>query len=138
MVLILTPAMATAQAYEFSNPSFSGDGWSSHVLTLESMKQSAQKREQERQEAAVREAEREAENSNLERFLNNFESRVYAQLSKQLVDELFGEDPSDEGSFELGGNTIDYSNDGVNVSLTITDSAGNTTTISIPVGGLGF
>jgi len=136
--MMMMPTMMMAQEYQFSNPSFSGEEWSQHVLTLEQMKQGSARREQESLDSAARELIREEENSNLNRFLNNFESRVYAQMSKMLVDELFGEDPSDEGSFELGGNTIDYYNDGLNVSLTITDTDGNTTTISIPIGGLGF
>jgi curli production assembly/transport component CsgF len=120
----MTMTTAAGQEYQFSNPSFSGDGWSQHVIMLEQMQQSNKKREQE--------------NSNLNRFLNNFESRVYAQLSKMLVDKLFGEDPQNSGSFELAGNTIDFLNDGVNVELTITDPDGNVTTVKIPVGGLGF
>ena len=88
--------------------------------------------------ALQEELERDAENTTLARFLRNLESRVYAQLSRQLVENLFGETPSDNGILELEGNTIEYSVvDGV-ITLTITDVEGNETTIQIPVGSFTF
>ena len=39
-------------------------------------------------------------NTNLSKFLNNFESRVYAQLSTQLVNNLFGENPKSDKSYK--------------------------------------
>lgn len=139
MILSLLPLKIAAQeAYNFSNPSFSGVGYSSHVLTLEQMTQNATQKEKDRIQAEIDEALREEENSNLNRFINNFESRVYAQLSKKLVETLFSEDATSYGSFELAGNTVEYVNDGVDVSLTITAPDGSTTNISIPIGSLGL
>ena len=40
--------------------------------------------------------------------MRNLESRVYAELSRQLVNNLFGETPSDSGIIELEGNIIEY------------------------------
>ena len=72
---------------------------------------------------------RDKENTTLARFIRNLESRIYAQLSRQLVENLFGETPSDSGVLELEGNRIEYSVvDGI-ITLNITDSDGNTTTI---------
>ncbi len=82
--------------------------------------------------------QRELDNSNLNKFLNNVEARIYAEMSKQLVDAIFGDDPSESGVIELGGNTIEYRNDGVDVYLTITDQDGNTTEIVVPYGTLGI
>ena len=84
-------------------------------------------------------AEREDENSTLARFIKNFESRVYAQLSRQLVDHLFGENPATEGSFMLFDNLITWTSDGVTITMTIFNEAtGETTTITIPIGDFGF
>jgi hypothetical protein len=44
---------------------------------------------------------READNTTLAKFIRNLESRIYAQLSRQLVDNLFGETTSTEGTIEL-------------------------------------
>jgi hypothetical protein len=51
---------------------------------------------------------------------------------------LFGETASDSGTLTLEGNTIVYKvEDGI-ITLTITDSDGNSTTISLPVGNFTF
>jgi len=138
-ILALAPFKAIAQeAYNFNSPSFSGVGYSSHVLTLEQMTQNAEQKEKDRIQAEIDEALRDEENSNLNRFINNFESRVYAQLSKKLVETLFSEDATSYGSFELAGNTVEYINDGVDVSLIIIGPDGSTTSITIPIGSLGL
>jgi len=139
IILLLIPTKNEAQeSYGFSNPSFTGNGFSAHVLTIEQMRQQSADEETDRLAAIARDAEREEQNSNVNRFINNFESRVYAQLSKDLVDKLFGEDPSSSGSFEVGGNTIDYTNDGVDVTLTITAPGGEITEITVPIGSFGL
>jgi hypothetical protein len=76
----------------------------------------------------------------LARFIRNLESRIYAQLSRQLVDNLFGETPSTSGVLELMGNTIEYevSADGLFITLTVTDAEGNTTEITVPIGAFTF
>jgi hypothetical protein len=137
VLLTTTPAVAQ-EAYNFSNPSFSGQGFSQHILTLEQMTQKNEQAIDERERALAEQIERELKNSNLNKFLNNVEARIYAEMSKQLVDAIFGDNPSASGSIELGGNTIEYSNDGINVYLTITDENGNSTDITVPYGTLGI
>ncbi len=137
LLLITTPAIAQ-EAYNFSNPSFSGQGFSQHILTLEQMTQKNEQAIDERERALAEQIQRELDNSNLNKFLNNVEARIYAEMSKQLVDAIFGDDPSESGVIELGGNTIEYRNDGVDVYLTITDQDGNTTEIVVPYGTLGI
>ena len=78
--------------------------------------------------------ERDAENTTLARFIRNLESRIYAQLSRQLVDNLFGENPATEGSFTLFDNIISWTSDGINITLNVNTLDGTTTTITIPVG----
>ena len=70
--------------------------------------------------------------------MRNFETRVYAQLSRQLVEQLFGENPSTEGKLELEGNLIEYVVAEETVTLTITDENNGQTTITIPVGDFTF
>ena len=82
--------------------------------------------------------ERDKENTTLARFLRNLESRIYAQLSRQLVENLFGETPSTEGTINLEGNTITYTSDGEFITLKITDADGNTTEITLPIGSFTF
>ena len=125
--------------HKFKSPSFSGVGTSSHYLTIDSQeisKKDALKAEIKALEDA---AKREAENTTLARFIKNFESRIYAQLSRQLVDSLFGENPAEEGSFQLFDNLITWTSDGITITMTIfNEGTGETTTITIPIGDFGF
>jgi len=82
--------------------------------------------------------ERDAKNTTLAKFIRNVESRIYSTLSRQIVDEMFGENPSDSGSFDIEGTGIQYVKDGGNVELTITDEDGSTTVITVPIGDFGI
>jgi len=138
-LLILTnPLWADTITFKFKNPSFSGINTSSHYLTIENQEFNRKEALKAEIKALQDEIERDKENTTLARFIRNLESRIYAQLSRQLVENLFGETPSTEGTLSLEGNTIEYSVvDGI-ITLTITDSDGNVTTISLPIGNFTF
>jgi len=87
---------------------------------------------------AAKDAAAAANNTNLVKFLNNFESRVYAQLSSQLVSNLFGENPKNAGSVTIEGNTISYSKTGEEIRLTVAGKDGSFTEIVIPVAQFKF
>ena len=125
--------------FQFKNPSFSGVGTSSHYLTIDSQEMTRKEAIEAEIKALQDALKREEENTTLARFIKNFESRIYAQLSRQLVDQLFGENPAEEGSFELFENLITWSSDGVTITMTIfNEGTGETTTITIPIGDFGF
>jgi hypothetical protein len=129
---------ADEMVHKFKSPSFSGIGTSAHYLTIENQEHLRKITIKEEIQALKDQIERDKENTTLARFIRNLESRIYAQLSRQLVENLFGETPSDSGILTLEGNTIEYSVvDGI-ITLTITDSDGNTTTISLPIGSFTF
>ena len=124
--------------HKFKNPSFSGINTSSHYLTIENQEFNRKMSIKEELKAIQDQIERDKENTTLARFIRNLESRIYAQLSRQLVENLFGETPSTEGTLTLEGNTIQYSiKDGV-ISLIITDADGNVTEIQLPIGDFSF
>jgi len=143
--------------HEFKNPSFSGIGTSAHYLTVENQEKSRRDAIKKDIEAAMKQAERDAENTTLAKFMRNLESRIYAQLSKQLVEELFKTCSSEAiaagtcsettfGSFVLEGNTITYQKTICDASLwactqgddvivmTIVAEDGTETQIVIPIG----
>ena len=146
--------LADELVHKFKSPSFSGIGTSSHYLTIENQEFSRKKAIADDIEAALLQAERDAENTTLAKFMRNLESRIYAQLSKQLVESLFSTcdiaDPacqtSSFGSFVLEGNTITYQRTTCDSSLwactqdeevivmTIVAEDGSETTIVIPIG----
>ena len=124
--------------HKFKSPSFSGINTSSHYLTIENQEFNRRKQIKDEIKSAVEEAERDKENSTVQRFIRNFESRVYAELSRQLIANLFGETPQDSGTISLEGNTIEYSSDGTYLTLKITEADGTITNITIPIGSFTF
>ena len=138
LFLFVLVVRADEMTHSFKNPSFSGVGTSSHYLTIENQEFNRKKAIADEIKAYQEDLEREAENTTLARFIRNLESRIYAQLSRQLVDNLFGETPSESGTLELEGNTIEYTTDGDFITLIITDSDGNTTEITLPIGNFAF
>ena len=126
--------------HKFKNPSFSGQGTGAHYLTIENQEFSRKKAIEEALEAARKAAERAEDNTTLAKFIRNLESRIYAQMAKQLVESMFSNDnPVRFGSFVLEGSTITYevitNNDGTEfIRMTIVDADGTSTVIEIPIG----
>ena len=130
---------ANAQlVHQFNSPSFSGSGYSSHVLTIEQLEATRRKAIADAQKAAQEKAERDAKNTNLAKFLVNVESRIYAQLSKQLADAMFAEGSATTGSFDFQGTNISYVKSGTDVTLTIVETNGNRTDITVPLSSFSF
>lgn len=95
---LAAPALANDLTFEFNSPAFSGNGYSTHVLTIHQLEQQRKDKIEADKQAEADRLEREYRNSNAYKFQNNLESRIYAQLSKQIADSLFGEG----GSVEVG------------------------------------
>lgn len=145
--LLMAPlAMADQLVHKFKSPSFSGQGTGAHYLTIENQEKSRRDKIREDIESALKAKEREEENSTINKFIRNLESRIYAQISKGLVDSMFC-DPktvatctgSDSGSFSIEQNNVTYqkviNDDGLEViRLTIVGPDGSTTEIEIPIG----
>jgi len=138
LVLLSLSLNADEMVHKFKSPSFSGQGTSSHYLTIENQEFSRKEAIREEIKALIEELEREEESTTLARFVRNFESRVFAQISRNLVESLFGETPSQFGTLELEGNTIEYKVEDDKVTLTITDENGDTTIITVPLGSFTF
>tara|TARA_Y100000114_G_scaffold37789_1_gene33361 strand:+ start:134 stop:613 length:480 start_codon:yes stop_codon:yes gene_type:complete len=124
--------------FKFKSPSFSGINTSQHYLTIENQQFSRNQAIDDAKQAAIEEAERDADNTTLARFIRNLESRVYARLSSQLVESLFGENPQTSGTIELEGNTIEYEVDEEFITLIVKDENGQTTTITFPLNSFKF
>ena len=132
-------SLANAQlVHQFNSPSFSGQGYSNHVLTIEQLEASRRKAIADAQKSAAEKAERDAKNTNLAKFLVNVESRIYAQLSKQLADAMFAEGSASTGTFDFQDTTISYVKTGTDVTLTIVETNGNRTEITVPLSSFSF
>jgi 23S rRNA pseudoU1915 N3-methylase RlmH len=136
VLFINSGVLASEMIYQFSNPSFSGNGWSSHVLTIENEEYTRQQANIQAQQQAAAAAAAAANNTNLAKFLNNLESRIYATLSQQIASQLFSNQGATSGQFTVAGSTIQWNSDGSNVNLSITDANGITTNMTVPLGSL--
>ena len=145
-VLLVGPNTLTASeiVHEFKNPSFSGNGYSSHVLSIEQLQYNREKNVKDDAKSAAAAATRAENNTTIAKFIKNVESRIYANLSKQLVDNMFGTSCTGtcptSGTAEVEGSTIYWIKDTSTeiITLTITDPTGNVTTMSVPLGDFQF
>jgi membrane-bound inhibitor of C-type lysozyme len=124
--------------FTFKSPAFNGVGYSSHVLTIENQEYTRQQTVQKDIQAALDKAKSEKANSNIAKFLNNLESRIYAQISQNLATAMFANGGSNSGTLNFEGNTIFWSKDGTAVTMTVTDVTGNQTTVVIPLSQFQF
>ncbi|MDB4342589.1 hypothetical protein OAA20_00740 [bacterium] len=144
---LTTSILADQLDFNFKNPAFSGNGYSNHVLSVDQL-QSQRKKDNEadaKSEAAA--AERAEKNTTINKFIANVESRIYANLSKQLVDNMFGTSCDSStttcptsGTSEIEGATIYWVKDTTTeiITLTITDENGTVTSMSVPIGDFVF
>ena len=144
LAIFATSVNADQLHHEFGNPSFSKQGYSSHVLSLEQLQYQRQNDIKDAAKSAAAAATRLENNTTINKFIKNVESRIYANLSKQLVDNMFGESCTGtcptSGTAEVEGSTIYWVKDTSTeiITLTITDPNNNVTTMSVPLGDFYF
>lgn len=136
---VSTLATAAPMAdFSFKSPSFNGNGYSAHVLTIENQEHTRRAQAAKDIQAALDKLAAEKNNTNISKFMNNLESRIYAQISQNLATAMFAEGGSNSGSLNFEGNTIFWTKDSSNVYLTVTDTIGNQTQITVPLGQFQF
>ena len=136
---------------QFKNPAFSGIGFSSHVLTIDSIEKSRRDAIEADKKSAIAKAESELLNTPLNRFMSLFQSQVYAQLATQLSSNLFQNKCSaadgsaipgcvnpTTGNFVLDGNTVTWVKSVDKVTLTVVDTKGTRTTVVVPIASFSF
>jgi Na+-transporting NADH:ubiquinone oxidoreductase subunit NqrC len=139
-VVASTAIHASEVTFGFKNPAFSGQGYSNHVLAIDQLQQQRKKEREDEEKALARELERDAENTTLAKFLKNVESRIYANISKSLVDGMFEDDGATSGTAEIEGATITWNKDVTSDTITviIIEEDGTTTELTVPMSGFGF
>ena len=139
-------------SYEFKNPSFSGIGYSSHVLSIEQLQYNREQGVLDDKTAAEKAADRAAKNTTLSKFVTNVESRIFANLSKQMVDNMFGTNCTEDAETEElecplsgtatlpDGSIVSWIKDETaeTITLTIIDASGGITQLIVPVGDFKF
>ena len=150
--LCLSASMSQAElVQQFKNPAFSGIGFSSHVLTIDSIEKSRRDAIEADKKSAIAKAEAELLNTPLNRFMSLFQSQIYAQLATQLSNNLFTNkcaaadgtaipgcvNPT-TGTFVLDGNTVTWAKANDKVTLTVVDVKGTRTTVVVPIASFSF
>ena len=146
LLVLLTISLNSNAAeliHQFNSPAFSGQGYSSHVLTIEQLEASRKQKLKDEAKAAADAAERAKNNTNIAKFLNNLESRIYAQLSKQLADQMFADGSANSGTVDFQGSSITWeklyeNGSATQVQLTIRDSQGTVTQVVVPIASFSF
>jgi hypothetical protein len=150
--LCVSASLAQAElVQQFKNPAFSGIGFSSHVLTIDSIEKSRKDAIEADKKSAIAKAEAELLNTPLNRFMSLFQSQIYAQLATQLSNNLFTNkcaaadgtaipgcvNPT-TGTFALDGNTVTWAKANDKVTLTVVDAKGTVTTVVVPIASFSF
>ena len=151
MMLALSTTAQAELVQQFKNPAFSGIGFSSHVLTIDSIEKSRRDAIEADKKAAIAKVEAELLNTPLNRFMSLFQSQVYAQLATQLSNNLFTNkcaaadgtaipgcvNPT-TGNFALDGNTVTWAKANDKVTLTVVDAKGTVTRVIVPIASYSF
>jgi hypothetical protein len=137
-LLVCSTSVSADLTWGFKSPAFHyGNGYSSHVLSVEQLQHNRKQDLKDKAEAEAKRLERELENTTLNKFVKNVESRIYATLSKQMVDSMFadcGASCATSGTAEIEGSSISWVKDTTTgaITLTVIEADGSTTTIEIP------
>jgi hypothetical protein len=142
ILLFLISAAVSAQPlpdYTFKSPAFNGSGYSSHELTIENLEHTRKEQIKKDLQAGLDKAANDAKNTNLSKFLNNLESRIYAQISQNIATAMFADSTQTYGSLNFEGSVISWAKNGTeSISLTVVDPTGSSTVVTIPLGQFVF
>ena len=139
VVLSIQSVKGSEMTFKFGSPSFSGNGKSSHYLTIENIEKT-RKDTIEAQKKADAKALQDAINSTaVAKFQANLEARFYTALAKQITDNVFGSDglQQDSGTYtDTAGNIITWatvtSGSSAGVTVSVQEPDGTTTSYTLP------
>ena len=148
MVMTVSLANGAELQHIFSSPSFSGIGYSSHVLTLYQLETQAKDKNKAAGDALKAKEESDKLNTPQAKFQANLESRIYSQLAKQITDSLFGANGAPQctptngvcGEMLVAGNNITWKVDGAFIIVRIENALDpkQYTEMKVPSGTFGF
>jgi len=155
---VIATSVQAELVQQFRDPTFSGNGWATQVLTLEQMRQGAEQQKKAKEEAAIAQAKADAANTPLAKFMALFQTQVYSQVATQLTNSLFQgcasgatnctaptsgqlnvSDTQQLNWLKSGGNvTLTVYNGKLNPDGSFTRSGGPVNTTTVPVGSFAF
>lgn len=126
-VTVLASALAYAGSvsaaelkYEPTNPAFGGNPFTGNYMLSTATAQRGNAPEKKRNTS--------------EEFQRAIQSSLLSRISRDIADQILGEEARDSGSFTVGDTQVDFHREGGDVIINIQDSAtGGQTTIQMPV-----
>ena len=137
-LFLYTSVSASELNFKFGSPSFSGNGKSSHYLTIENIEKTRKDAIAAQKKADAKAAKAETDALAINKFKANIEARFYTALAKQITDNVFGTDglQQDSGTFTspIGGEVVTWTTPSGtgNVVVTVTEDDGTVTTFTMP------
>ena len=137
-LFLYTSVSASELNFKFGSPSFSGNGKSSHYLTIENIEKTRKDAIAAQKKADAKAAKAETDALAINKFKANIEARFYTALAKQITDNVFGTDglQQDSGTFTspIGGEVVAWTtpSGSGNVVVTVTETDGTVTTFTMP------
>jgi membrane-bound inhibitor of C-type lysozyme len=108
------------------------------VLTIENQEFTRRQQVAKDIQSALDREKTDKSNTNIAKFMNNLESRIYAQISQNLATAMFAQGGSNSGTLNFEGNVIFWTKDSSNVYMQVTDTVGNITNVTVPLGQFQF
>jgi curli production assembly/transport component CsgF len=123
-----TSAFAGELVYTPRNPSFGGNPfYSSHLLGIAG---AINKYEDPSSKTVTT-------RSSAQEFERIIQSSLLARISSEIANQIYGENATEQGRFVIGETTVDFTRNGAQTQVTISDSTtGGSTLIEIPTPGL--
>jgi curli production assembly/transport component CsgF len=119
---IASSASADEIRFKFNNPAFGGNPFNGPYLLSNAQVQRQFK-------------DPESNKSPTEEFSENIMRSLLSQISREISDQIVGENAKDSGHIEVESTMIDFRREGDNVKIDVFDAlTGDNTTIKVPVG----
>ena len=139
VLLSIQSVNSSELTFEFGSPSFSGNGKSSHYLTIENIEKTRKDTIDAQKKADAKALQQELNATAVAKFKANLEARFYTALAKQITDNVFGSDglQQDSGTYTaVNGEIITWSTvtsgDNAGVTVTVQEPDGTTTNYTLP------
>lgn len=132
-------AFASELVQQFKDPIFNGVNYSTFATSIYQQEESAKQTIATAKQNSIIAQQNAAASTPTAKFIDLFTSQVYSQLATQLSNNLFsGTSSSNSGMFNLSGDTISYVKSGTSVTLTVVDTNGNQTIVTVPIATFAF
>lgn len=119
---MVSSAAAGELTYKPTNPAFGGNPFNGPYLLSNATAQRQHEAPETKRDSAI------------EEFGENVQRSLLSRLSRDIADQIIGEDAKDSGSFKVGDTHLDFHREGQNVVINIADpQTGEATTIELPV-----